>query len=32
MFVTLLTMKDQHILVAYPIGLLYACFALISVF
>lgn len=32
MFVTLLTMTDQRLLVAYPIGLVYTCFALISVF
>jgi hypothetical protein len=32
MFVTLLTMKDQRMLVAYPIGLVYTCFALMTVF
>lgn len=32
MFVTLLTMKDQRLLVAYPIGLVYTCFALMAVF
>ncbi|KAJ1507700.1 Protein yipf5 [Coelomomyces lativittatus] len=32
MFVSVLGMKDQRILVAYPIALLYAIFALMSVF
>lgn len=32
MFVTVLSMKDQRMLVAYPIGLLYAVFALLTVF
>ena len=32
MFVTVLDMKDQRILIAYPIGLLYTCFALLSIF
>jgi len=31
-FVTILGMKNQRILVAYPVGLLYACFALITIF
>ena len=31
-FVTVLGMKEQRILVAYPVGLLYACFALMAVF
>ncbi|THH20421.1 hypothetical protein EW146_g950 [Bondarzewia mesenterica] len=31
-FVTVLRMSDQRLLVAYPIGLLYGCFALLSVF
>lgn len=31
-FVTILDMKNQRILVAYPVGLLYACFALITIF
>jgi len=31
-FVTILRMSDQRLLVAYPIGLLYGCFALFSVF
>ena len=32
MFVSILRMNDQRFLVAYPIGLFYACFALLSVF
>jgi len=32
MFVTLLAMKDQRLLVAYPVGLVYTCFALMTVF
>ncbi|KAF8325176.1 Yip1-domain-containing protein [Cantharellus anzutake] len=32
LFVTVLRMSDQRLLVAYPIGLLYGCFALLSVF
>ncbi|KAF8893813.1 Yip1-domain-containing protein [Infundibulicybe gibba] len=31
-FVAVLGMSDQRLLVAYPIGLLYGCFALLSVF
>jgi len=31
-FVTILRMSDQRLLVAYPIGLLYTCFAFFSVF
>lgn len=31
-FTTVLGMKNQRILVAYPVGLLYACFALITIF
>ena len=31
-FVTVQQMKEQRLLVAYPVGLLYACFALLSVF
>ncbi|KAI0958665.1 hypothetical protein AcV7_004415 [Taiwanofungus camphoratus] len=31
-FVAVLRMSDQRFLVAYPIGLLYGCFALLSVF
>ena len=31
-FVVVLRMSDQRLLVAYPIGLLYGCFALLSVF
>lgn len=31
-FVTILGMRNQKILVAYPVGLLYACFALITIF
>ncbi|KAG8966811.1 hypothetical protein FRC03_011334 [Tulasnella sp. 419] len=31
-FVTVLRMSDQRLLVAYPVGLLYGCFALFSVF
>jgi len=31
-FVTVLCMSDQRLLVAYPVGLLYGCFALLSVF
>ncbi|CAK5281554.1 unnamed protein product [Mycena citricolor] len=31
-FVAVLRMSDQRLLVAYPIGLLYGCFALLSVF
>ncbi|KAL0956540.1 hypothetical protein HGRIS_002681 [Hohenbuehelia grisea] len=31
-FVTVLRMSDQRLLVAYPVGLLYGCFALLSVF
>jgi len=32
MFVTLLAMKDQRLLVAYPVALIYTCFALMAVF
>ncbi|GBB94618.1 hypothetical protein RclHR1_02390024 [Rhizophagus clarus] len=32
MFVTVLQMSEQRILVAYPVGLLYVCFALMSIF
>ncbi|CAG8644987.1 12925_t:CDS:2 [Funneliformis caledonium] len=32
MFVTVLQMSEQRILVAYPVGLLYACFALMTIF
>jgi len=31
-FVSVLRMSDQRFLVAYPVGLLYGCFALLSVF
>jgi hypothetical protein len=31
-FVAVLRMSEQHLLVAYPVGLLYGCFALLSVF
>jgi len=31
-FVAVLRMSDQRLLIAYPIGLLYGCFALLSVF
>ncbi|KAJ3724574.1 Yip1-domain-containing protein [Lentinula raphanica] len=31
-FVAVLRMSDQRLLVAYPVGLLYGCFALMSVF
>lgn len=31
-FVAVLRMSEQRLLVAYPIGLLYGCFALLSVF
>jgi hypothetical protein len=31
-FVAVLEMSDQRLLVAYPVGLLYGCFALLSVF
>ena len=31
-FVAVLRMSDQRLLLAYPIGLLYGCFALLSVF
>ncbi|KAJ1304743.1 hypothetical protein OPQ81_005881 [Rhizoctonia solani] len=31
-FVAVLRMSDQRVLVAYPVGLLYGCFALFSVF
>ena len=31
-FVSILRMSDQRFLVAYPVGLFYACFALLSVF
>lgn len=31
-FVVVLKMSDQRLLVAYPIGLLYGCFALLSIF
>lgn len=31
-FVTVLRMSDQRLLVAYPVGLLYGCFALLSIF
>lgn len=32
MFVTVLSMRDQRILVAYPVALFYACFALLTIF
>lgn len=32
MFVTALGMRDQRILVAYPVGLFYFCFALMTIF
>ncbi|CAB4380279.1 Yip1-domain-containing protein [Rhizophagus irregularis] len=32
MFVTVLQMSEQRILVAYPVGLLYVCFALMTIF
>ena len=32
MFVTVLQLRDQRILVAYPVALVYACFALIAIF
>ncbi|KAI9222660.1 hypothetical protein BC828DRAFT_377860 [Blastocladiella britannica] len=32
MFVTVLSMSDQRLLVAYPVGLLYAIFALLTIF
>ncbi|RUS30968.1 Yip1 domain-containing protein [Jimgerdemannia flammicorona] len=32
MFVTVLGMSEQRFLVAYPVGLFYACFALMTVF
>ena len=31
-FVAVLQMSDQRLLVAYPVGLLYGCFALLSIF
>lgn len=31
-FVTILSMKDQRMLIAYPIGLFYTCFALLTIF
>jgi len=31
-FVSILGMYNQRFLVAYPVGLFYACFALLSVF
>nr|CAG8490611.1 13303_t:CDS:2 [Entrophospora candida] len=31
-FVTVLQMKEQHLLIAYPIALLYVCFALMTIF
>lgn len=31
-FVAVLRMSEQRLLVAYPVGLLYTCFALLSVF
>ena len=31
-FVAVLALSDQRLLVAYPVGLLYGCFALLSVF
>jgi protein YIPF5/7 len=31
-FVGVLKMSDQRLLVAYPLGLLYGCFAMLSVF
>ncbi|PWN52716.1 Yip1-domain-containing protein [Violaceomyces palustris] len=31
-FVSILRLSDQRLLVAYPVGLFYACFALLSVF
>jgi len=31
-FVAVLRMSDQRLLIAYPIGLLYGCFALLSIF
>jgi len=32
MFVTVLQMSEQRLLVAYPVGLLYVCFALMTIF
>lgn len=32
MFVTVLSMKDQRLLIAYPVGLFYTAFALLTVF
>lgn len=32
MFVTVLSMNEQRVLVAYPVGLLYTCFALMTVY
>ena len=32
MFVTVLNMRDQRALVAYPVFLLYACFSILAVF
>ncbi|RIB11837.1 hypothetical protein C2G38_1887213, partial [Gigaspora rosea] len=32
MFVTVLQMSEQRILVAYPVGMLYVCFALMTIF
>lgn len=31
-FVSILRLSEQRLLVAYPVGLFYACFALMSVF
>lgn len=31
-FVTILRMSNQRLLVAYPVGMLYGCFAMLSVF
>lgn len=31
-FVSILRLSEQRLLVAYPVGLFYACFALLSVF
>ena len=32
MFVSVLDMKEQRLLVAYPVGLLYSAFAMVTVF
>jgi hypothetical protein len=31
-FVTILSMRDQRLLIAYPIGLFYTCFAMLTIF